>query len=109
MSLSLPNLADEHLEIARQASSGRSGHKIYGGRDHQMHLTMIALAAGHLLDEHNNPGEAIVQVVSGHVIVRGGGQTLDGTSGDVLIVPDAPHSLEAVEDSAIVLMTVNTA
>lgn len=109
MNPSLPGLADEHLAIARNASSGRSGHKLYGGRDHQMHLTMIALAAGHMLDEHNNPGEAIVQVVTGHVVVRGDGQTLEGAAGDLIIVPDAPHSLEAVEDSVIVLMTVNTA
>jgi|SRR5664279_2547122 quercetin dioxygenase-like cupin family protein len=107
MNLSLTALADEHLELARQASSGRSGYKLYGGRDHQMHLTMIALASGHLLDEHNNPGEALVQIVSGQVLVRGGGETLTGSTGELLVVPDAPHSLEALEDSVIVLMTVN--
>lgn len=109
MIISVPDLAHEHLEIARGATSGRSGHKIYGGRDHQMHLTMIALTAGAMLDEHNNPGEALVQVVSGRVVVRGDGRTLDGSTGDLLVVPDAPHSLEAVEDSVIVLMTVNSA
>ncbi|MGJ9421399.1 cupin domain-containing protein [Aeromicrobium sp. CF3.5] len=108
MRISVPDLADEHLQIARQASSGRSGHKLYGGREHQMHLTMIALTAGRMLDEHNNPGEALVQVVSGHVVVEGAGQRLEGSAGDLLVVPDAPHSLEALEESVIVLMTVNT-
>lgn len=109
MRISVPDLADEHLQIARQSSSGRSGHKLYGGREHQMHLTMIALTSGSMLDEHNNPGEALVQVVSGNVVVQGGGETIEGSTGDLLIVPDAPHSLEALEDSVIVLLTVNTA
>lgn len=109
MRISVPDLANEHLQIARQASSGRSGHKLYGGRDHQMHLTMIALTAGSMLDEHKNPGEALVHVVSGRVVVRGGGQVLEGSTGDLLVVPNAPHSLEALEESVIVLMTVNAA
>lgn len=109
MRISVPDLADEHLQIARQASSGRSGHKLYGGREHQMHLTLIALTSGSMLDEHNNPGEALVQVVSGRVVVRGDGQTLEGSTGDLLVVPDAPHSLEALDESVIVLMTVNSA
>ena len=29
-----------------------------------MHLTMIALTSGTMLDEHNNPGETLVRVVS---------------------------------------------
>ncbi len=107
MTISVPDLANEHLEIARAASSGRSGHKLYGGRDHQMHLTMIALTQGSQLDEHNNPGEAIVQVVSGRVVVEGAGESIEGSTGDLVVVPDAPHSLAALEDSVIVLLTVN--
>jgi hypothetical protein len=52
---SLTALAREQLKIAREASSGRSAHTVYGGHEHVLRQTLIALAAGHKLDEHDNP------------------------------------------------------
>lgn len=66
------------LEIARGASSGRSDHTIYGGHEHILRQTMIALRAGSELHEHENPGEATVQVLHGRVTLAGrndGGET----------------------------------
>lgn len=34
------------LDIARAASSGRSAHTVYGGHEHILRQTMIALRAG---------------------------------------------------------------
>ena len=53
------------LKIAREASSGRSAKTVYGGHEHVLRQTLIALAAGHRLDEHDNPGEATVHVLHG--------------------------------------------
>lgn len=64
---------------------------------------MIALAAGAALTEHVNPGEASVHVLRGRVQLSAGAQTWDGRDGDLLIVPDEPHSLLAIEDSAVLL------
>ena len=55
--ISLPTLVQEHLTIARTASSGRSAHTVFGGHDHRLRQTLIALAAGQELAEHESPGE----------------------------------------------------
>lgn len=66
---------------------------------------MIALVGGRTLDEHSNPGEATVHVLRGRVVLRAGDNGWTGASGDLLIVPDSVHSLDALEDS-VVLLTV---
>lgn len=101
----LTELAHQHLERARSASSGRSAHTVHGGRDHVLRQTLIALASGQLLHEHENPGEATVQVLLGRVALAWLDVSHDGVAGDLLVVPDHRHSLEALED-AVVLLTV---
>jgi quercetin dioxygenase-like cupin family protein len=100
---SLTALAREQLKIARQASSGRSAHTVYGGHDHVLRQTLIALTASHKLDEHDNPGEATLHVLHGRVRLNAGDVSWEGSPGDLLIVPAARHSLDALEDSAVLL------
>jgi quercetin dioxygenase-like cupin family protein len=102
---SLGALAREQLELARASSSGRSASTVYGGHEHVLRQTMIALIGGRRLDEHANPGEATVYVLSGRVSLNAGDHAWNGSPGDLLIVPDSIHSLEALEDS-VVLLTV---
>ncbi len=100
---SLTAVARQHLELAQNASSGRSAHTIFGGHEHVLRQTVIALVAGASLDDHKSPGEATVHVLSGRVRLRTTENGWEGTPGDLLIVPDARHSLEALESSAILL------
>ena len=102
---SLTALLRHQLEIARNSSSGRSAHTVYGGHEHALRQTMIALRAGTNLDEHESPGEATVQVLHGRVTLVAGGDRWNGSPGDLLLVPDRRHALEAVEDT-VVLLTV---
>ncbi len=102
---SLTALGRHELDQARGASSGRSSRTVYGGHEHVLRQTLIALVAGQTLDEHENPGEATIQVLHGRVRLIAGTTTWEGSSGDLLIVPDRRHSLEALED-ATVLLTV---
>ena len=100
---SLTALARHQLDEARAASSGRSARTVYGGHEHVLRQTLIALAAGHSLDEHENPGEATVHVLHGRIRLVAGETSWDGRAGDLLIVPAARHSVEALEDAAILL------
>lgn len=102
---SLTDLARDRLDLARDASSGRSAVTVYGGRDHVLRQTVIALLGGQLLDEHENPGEATVYVVQGRVRLHGEEIRWEAGPGDLLAVPPSRHSLEALEDS-VVLLTV---
>lgn len=102
---SLTALARQQLAIAKSASSGRSATTVFGGHENVMRQTMIALAAGQQLSEHENPGEATVHVLQGRVRLGSAGNVWEGSPGDLLIVPDHRHDLEALEDS-VVLLTV---
>ncbi|MBT8163832.1 MULTISPECIES: cupin domain-containing protein [Arthrobacter] len=101
--MSLTALARTQLEAARRASSGRSADTVFGGHEHIMRQTVIALRAGAVMDEHENPGEATIYVLEGRVTLTAGENSWDGSPGDLLIVPDSRHGLRAHEDSVFLL------
>lgn len=102
---SLTELVHQHLTLAREASSGRSAHTVYGGHEQDLRQTLIALAGGRHLDDHENPGEATLQVLHGTVRLTTGDTAWDAAPGDHLVIPPSRHGLEALEDS-VVLLTV---
>jgi quercetin dioxygenase-like cupin family protein len=103
---SLNTLTDELLAQARAATSGRAAHTVHGGHDHTLRLTVIALAAGHGLADHESPGEATLQVLRGRVrLTAAAGEGVVGP-GDLIVVPDMRHALDALEDSAVLLTVV---
>ena len=106
---SLTALARHELRHALTASNGRSASTVFGGHEHQLRQTLIALRAGEGLSEHENPGEATIQVLVGRVLLRAGEVTWNGSPGDLMIVPDRTHSLDSVEDSVILLTVVKKA
>jgi quercetin dioxygenase-like cupin family protein len=104
--LSLTALAHGQLETARGTSNGRASKTVYGGQEHALRQTVIALMGGQELHEHENPGEATVHVLQGSVELRAENVVWNGSAGDLLVVPDCRHSLAALEDS-VVLLTVS--
>lgn len=100
---SLTATARQQVKIAAAASSGRSSRTVYGGHEHVLRQTVIALAAGRALDEHDSPGEATVHVLHGRVRLTAGDVAWEGSPGDLLVVPAGRHALHAVEDSAVLL------
>ena len=103
--VSLTALARQQLEAARRASNGRSAGTVVGGHEHVLRQTMIALIADRQLSEHENPGEATLHVLQGRVTLIAGTDSWNGSPGDLLIIPNQRHSLQAEEDS-VVLLTV---
>jgi quercetin dioxygenase-like cupin family protein len=101
--VSLDAVAREQREKAAATGSGRAAETVYGGHEKTLRQTVIALIAGAELTEHENPGDATVFVLAGRVQLKSGETTWDGRHGDLLVVPDARHSLLAVEDSAVLL------
>ncbi|HWJ66586.1 MAG TPA: cupin domain-containing protein [Nocardioides sp.] len=103
----LTALAAAQLVAARDASSGRSAHTVYGGREHRLRQTLIALRAGQRLGEHDAPDEATLQVLEGEVVLHAGSDTWRGTTGEHVVIPPQRHDLEAVTDAAVLLTVAN--
>lgn len=104
--ISLTALARQQLAAARAARSGRSAHTVYGGHEHALRQTLIALTAGSALDEHESPGEATLQVLDGRVRVTDSQASWEGSPGDHIVIPRTRHGLEALEDSVVLLTVV---
>ena len=102
-SISLTALADKQLTLARGATNGRSALTVCGGHDRRLRQTLLALAAGRGLDEHESPGEATLLVLQGRVRVTAGNARWEGTAGDHLVLPPARHDLVAIDDAAVLL------
>lgn len=101
--LSLDALAREHLERAQTSSAGRSSETVVGGHEHTLRQTLVALRAGTMLAEHENPGEATVHVLVGRVRLGAAGAEWEGRRGDLIVIPPARHDLQALEDAAVLL------
>ncbi len=106
-STSLHHLVDEQLTKARGANAGRAAVTVHGGHEHDLRQTVIALAEGRSLGEHESPGEATLQVLSGHVRLVAGDDSWEGSEGDHLVIPPQRHDLTALSDAAV-LLTVAT-
>jgi quercetin dioxygenase-like cupin family protein len=104
--LSLDATAREQLKRAVAATSGRAASTVVGGHEHQLRQTVIAMAAGAILAEHENLGEATVQVLSGRVRLAAGEDSWDARTGDLLIIPSTRHQLTALEAAAVLLTVV---
>ncbi len=67
---------------------------------------MVALTASHKLEEHENPGEATVQVLIGRILVKSGDESVKVEQGELFAIAQARHSVEAIDDSVFLLTSV---
>ena len=101
--LSLEAKARELAKKAAESSSGRAADTIFGGHEKRMQQTVVALREGVEMAEHESPGEATLLVISGRLRLVAGEVTWPGRAWDYLVVPNAPHSVEAETDTTFVL------
>jgi quercetin dioxygenase-like cupin family protein len=104
--LSLDAVGREQLQAARGSTAARAATTVVGGHERTMRQTVLALLAGASLDEHENPGEASLLVLSGRVELRAAGDSWQARTGDLIEIPQARHSVHALEDSIILLTAV---
>jgi quercetin dioxygenase-like cupin family protein len=110
--LSLDALARELLGRAVEngkPGDNRASRTVVGGHEKTLRQTVIALAKDAVLAEHASPGEATLVVLRGRVTLTAGEESWEGREGDLLILPDAPHSLTAHADSAVLLTVAKPA
>ena len=109
--LSLDALARELLSQVTDggtaaAKHSRAAHTVVGGHEKALRQTVIALAKDAALAEHASPGEASLYVLRGRVTLTAGTDSWEGRDGDLLLIPDVPHSLTAQANSAVLLTVV---
>lgn len=101
--LSLQAKARELAHKASESTSGRAADTVFGGHEKRMRQTVVSLREGMEMAEHENPGEATLLVISGRLRLVSGGTSWSGREWDYLVVPNAPHSVEAETDTTFLL------
>lgn len=101
--ISIEALARQQLKLARHSPSGRAADTVFGGHEKTLRQTVIGILQGTVLGEHDNFDESTIYVLQGRVRLRVGEVSWIARTGSLLIVPQSRHSLEAVEDSALLI------
>ncbi len=103
---SLEAIAREQQQKAGAVNSGRAADTVYGGSECALRQTVVGMAEGTELAEHENPGEATVLVLQGRIRLSAGDMSWEARQGDLLVVPRARHSVVALTPAAILLTVV---
>lgn len=101
--ISIEALARQQLAAAVGAGGRRAADTVYGGHEKSLRQTVIGMLKGTYLGEHDNHDDATVYVISGRIRLWVGEDFWEARIGDLLIVPDARHSFEVLEDSALLM------
>ena len=106
---SLDALARELLEKAAASPGGHTARTVCGGHEKVLRQTVIAMTGGARLTEHESPGEATLLVLHGRIRLWTEQASWQGRRGDLILIPDSRHGLEATEDAAILLTVAKSA
>lgn len=101
--VALGALGDRLLTEARSASSGRCAVTIHGRHVNSLRQTLIAVAAGHTLDEHENTSEVTLQMLRGRASVVAAPDSAELAVGDYVVIPPQWDSFTALEDTVVLL------
>ncbi len=103
----LADVSTALLDEAAAQSAHRAARTLTGGSGHALRQTAIALLEGSSLSDHENPGEATLQVLVGGCGSRG--PTSRSTSARrVRRRPPERHGLLALTDAVVLLTAAMT-
>ncbi|MEO7588410.1 MAG: cupin domain-containing protein, partial [Arachnia sp.] len=106
-STNLTDLINDQLTLAGQGeTSGRSARTLHGGKENALRQTVVVMLGGHRMDEHVSPGEATLLVLAGSLRIHTAERQLDAREGDFVVIPRERHSVDALEDSALLLTVI---
>ena len=97
----LEDAADTLMADLSNHDSGRTATTVLSGT--VMRSTLIALAEGAELAEHDSPAAATLQVIRGKATLRSGDREWPLAAGQMMPIPPTRHSLHAVTDTAVLL------
>jgi len=70
-------------------------------------VTLFAFDKNESLTEHTSPYEALVQIVEGKMTITIGGQPYDVEEGEIILLPpNIPHGLVALENTKMLLTMI---
>ena len=99
------DLAEEVAALCRESAwqqGDRNAKTLFKEADVRVVLT--ALKAGAVVKEHQVPGPATVQTLSGRLALHLSDRTVELASGQLLaLTGDLPHDVEAIEESAFLV------
>lgn len=101
--ISIEAIARQQLKEADTAPSARAADTVFGGHEKILRQTVIGIRQGAELGERDNHDESTIYVLQGRVRLRSGENSWIGRDGDLLIVPQSRHSLEAIENSSVLI------
>ena len=95
--------ADRILARAKEAPHGRHAEILV--REGPLRQSMLAIAAGSELEEHNSPPAGSIYLLRGAIRVTGE-ETTDIGAGELHTLTHYRHAVKAIEDSVFLLTTV---
>lgn len=98
MAVVIPDLSTE-VEVPDNGTLSRVLHQ-----DDRVRLVLFAFDAGQELTEHKSASAAVVQVISGRLRFRAGGDDYEmGRTTWLYMAPGEDHALEALEPTVMLL------
>ena len=104
----LPVVSATLLDEARGHSAHRAARTLCGGSGHVLRQTAIALMDGSTLSDHENPGEATLQVLAGQVRLSWSDGAVDLDLGGHVVIPQERHGVLALTDAVVLLTAAKT-
>lgn len=95
--------AEALLDQARRDTAGRAEQALIPGEGARLNQQLVALVGGQVMEEHENPGMTTVQVLRGRVRLLAGDHHVELVGGGYTPVPPTRHSVDAIDDSALVI------